>query len=587
MTNPSTLILLLALAITAPRQFASASELAFTNATVIDVTGGSTKRNATLLVSGDRISALGKDGDVRIPKNAHTVDATGKFIIPGLWDMHVHWYDSDYLPLFLANGVTGVRQMWGVPLHYEWRKKIGNGLLLGPRMCIASTIVDGPNPIWPGSIIASNADEGRKAVIRAKEEGADFVKVYSMLPRDAYFAIADEARKQLIPFSGHVPESISFREASQAGQSSIEHLTRFLVQCCDREAELLKATQEASLTGTAAVSNNLQLSRLALESFSETKAKALFADLKKNQTWQCPTLTVLRNISHLDDAAITNDSRLKFVPKSLATLWDPSTDFRFKSLKPEDLALKRAIYEKQLQIVGSMQRAGVGILAGTDTLNPYCFPGFSLHDELNLLVQAGLTPVQALRAATVNAARFMQRERDLGTVEQGKLADLVLLDADPEKDITNTRKIAAVVFGGKFLPKSSLDQILGKAEALSSKISIATALTQTIKEKDVEAAIKQYRTLRAEKPNDYDFREGELDMLAGQLLSDKKTKDAIQIFKLNVEAYPQSSTAYESLGDAYQENADQELAIQCYEKSIALSSDNKPVTQKLKALTRR
>jgi cytosine/adenosine deaminase-related metal-dependent hydrolase len=174
---------------------AKENPLVFVHATVIDATGAAAQPDVTVVIKGNRIAAMGRSAEVVPPENAQIVDATGKFLIPGLWDMHVHWEDKDYLPLFIANGVTGVRIMWGVPMHHEWRKEIEQGSLLGPRLLIASTIVDGPNPVWPGSDTASNASEGRQAVIKARQDGADFVKVYSRLPRDAYFAIADEAQK--------------------------------------------------------------------------------------------------------------------------------------------------------------------------------------------------------------------------------------------------------------------------------------------------------------------------------------------------------------------------------------------------------
>ena len=163
---------------------------------MIDATGAPAQLDVTVVITGDRITALGKSAEVPPPANARIVDATGKFLIPGLWDMHVHWYAQDYLPLFNANRVTGVRIMWGMPEHHEWRKEIGQGSLLCPRLLIASAIVDGPKPNWPGSDMAGNEAEGRQAVKKAMLDGADFVKVYSFLPREAYFAIADEAKKQ-------------------------------------------------------------------------------------------------------------------------------------------------------------------------------------------------------------------------------------------------------------------------------------------------------------------------------------------------------------------------------------------------------
>lgn len=167
--------------------------LVFTHVTVIDGTGAAAKPDRTVVIKGDRIAELGENHNVHVAEGDKVVDATGKFLIPGLWDMHVHWYDKDYLPLFIANGVTGIRVMWGSDEHHRWREQIEKGELVGPRMVIASPIIDGPKPFWPGSVSVSGEGDARQSVLRAKSDGADFIKVYSFLPRDAYFAIADQA----------------------------------------------------------------------------------------------------------------------------------------------------------------------------------------------------------------------------------------------------------------------------------------------------------------------------------------------------------------------------------------------------------
>jgi Amidohydrolase family len=474
-----------------PAQPAAATNvLAIAHATVIDATGAVARPDCTVVVTGDRITAIGKSRTLTPPANATVIDATGKFLIPGLWDMHVHWYDPDYLPLFLANGVTGARIMWGYPEHHEWRRKIENGSLLGPRLYIASTLVDGPKPIWPSSYTASNAAEGRQAVFQAKRDEADFVKVYSLLPRDAYFAIADEARKQNIPFAGHVPIAVTAEEASAAGQKSIEHLIGLLAACSSREDELHQFAQE-SLTQfldtnqSNATSGRLAMlayfrreTQLGLDAYDTNKAAEVFAEFKKNGTWQCPTLTVVRLIPYGGDPSYLSDPRLKYMPADLRNQWTSTNNGRFAVKPPEVVAFGNRFFRKELELVGAMQCAGVGILAGTDTGNPFCFPGFSLHDELGLLVQAGLTPMQALQAATINPARFMGRERELGTVETGKLADLVLLDANPLADIANTKKINAVVYNGRLYPKSALDEMLAKVETLANP-SVSTPQTKS------------------------------------------------------------------------------------------------------------
>lgn len=434
------------------------SSIVFTHVTIIDVTGSAPRRDLTVVITGDRISAIGDN--IPVPAGAQVVDATGKFMIPGLWDMHVHWYLRDTFTLFIANGVTGVRQMFGNSDLLRWRDQIAKGSLLGPRMVVASPIIDGPQPIWPNSIAVRNEDEGRKAVRKVKEWGADFVKVYALLPRDAYFGIADEAKRQGITFVGHVPKSVSPAEASDAGQKSIEHLTGILIASSDKETELRDKLVKADSPQAPG-----RVQATALATYNEKKAADLFARFAKNQTWQCPTLTVLRSNAYLGDENFRRDGRLIYIPRLLQQRWN----FRAANRSGGDDAVEKKVLQKQFEIVGAMQKAGVPILAGTDTGNPYCFPGFSLHEELALLVITGLTPLEALRAATLNPAKFFGLDQTLGTVEQGKIADLVLLDANPLLDIRNTQRINAVVSNGRLFDRKALDKMLAEAAVSANR----------------------------------------------------------------------------------------------------------------------
>ena len=452
------LLILPVLLLARPKPDHTQAPIAITHVTVIDVTGGPTRRDATLLISGDRITAIGDSANISVPAEAKVVDATGKFLIPGLWDMHVHWYVRDMFTLFIANGVTGVRQMFGNSDLLRWREQIAKGSLLGPRMVVASPIIDGPEPIWPNSIAVSNEDEGRKAVRRVKQWGADFVKVYALLPRDAYFGIADEAKQQGITFVGHVPFSVSPREASDAGQKSIEHLTGIMIECSDKETELRDKLQKANSPEARS-----RVQATALETYDEKKAADLFARFVKNQTWQCPTLTVLRSSAILGIESF-RDGRLRYIPRVLQERWGRRVPHR----NGGDNAGKQ-VFQKELTIVGAMQKAGVPILAGTDTGNPFCFPGFSLHEELALLVIAGLTPVEALRSATLSPAKFFGLDKTLGTIEQGKIADLVLLDANPLEDIRNTQRINAVISNGRVFDRKALDKLLADAEGAANR----------------------------------------------------------------------------------------------------------------------
>jgi hypothetical protein len=570
--------------------------LVFKHATIINTADGTNETDTTVIIANDRITGIDKTGKLQLPEEAQVVDAKGKFLIPGLWDMHAHRGDIRQIPLFIANGVTGVRIMWGYPTHYAWRDEISRGSLLGPRLIIASPIIDGPKPFWPGSIGVGNEVEARRAVRQAKENGADFIKIYELLSREAFCAIADESKKLRIPFAGHIPWSVSATEASDAGQKCIEHLGSavswgVLLDCSDKEEELrkegAKAFEDISLQRPltpSQIETQRSFPKKVLATYDSEKAAALFSRFAKNNTWFCPTLTVLRSIGYLNDKNFTNDPRLKYMKKNTKENWDVKNNPLFSAWTEEEWAISRKIYQKELEVVGAMRRAGVEMLAGSDEPNPFCFPGFSLHDELGLLVQAGLTPMEALQAATYKAAEFFGMMDSLGTVEKGKIADLVLLEANPLEDISNTRKIAAVVVSGKYYPKTSLDEMLAKVEASVNLTPIAGLLLKTITEKDVSSALRQYHELKATKPDAYDFAESELNSLGYRLLGMKKNDEAIDVFKLNVEIYPQSYNVYDSLAEAYRAKGDRKRAIKNYAKSLELNRFNWGAAETLRKL---
>lgn len=449
--------------------------------TIIDATGAPAKPNMTLIITGDRITKIAKTGEVAIPKNAQVIDGTGKFLIPGLWDMHVHTlfkvHLETFFPMFIANGVTGVRDMGGdLGLLKRLRKDINEGRLVGPRI-IAGQMVDGPMPVWPGLPISiSDEVSARQTVATVKDRGVDFIKVYSLIPRPAYFALADEAKKRGITFAGHVPVSVSASEASDAGQKSIEHMDGILLACSAIEPELRKTIEEAVKNSKDTNQMRTSLVRVlnetefrAMETYSPEKAAALFARFAANGTWQAPTLVVHRMAAFLNDSNFTNDPRLKYVRRDMRDSWKNQDDFRLKDRPAESSARYKMLLQKRLELIMAMHRAGVKMLAATDALIWYVFPGFSLHDELELFVKAGLNPMEALQTATRNPAIYLGLIDMVGTVEEGKKADLVLLEASPLENISNTKRITAVIVGGRLIPKVSLDKMLMDAEAAAGK----------------------------------------------------------------------------------------------------------------------
>jgi imidazolonepropionase-like amidohydrolase len=428
--------------------------LVIENVTVIDVTGAPVQTHRTVIVKDGHIEGIYEFK--RTQKGALRINGTGKFLIPGLWDMHVHTVFGDWfprgkeiaLPLFIANGVTGVRDMGGeLYVLQAWRKEIADGTLLGPRMIISGPMLDGPQPRFPSSVAITTPDDGRRAVDDLKRRGVDFIKLQSLIPRDAVFAIADEARKQGIPFVGHVPDSVRAAEASNAGQKSFEHLIGIFEGSSPLEDEFLKGPKTETKF---------------LATYDPVRASALFALLAKNHTWQCPTLVWERGGNLIDLADFSHDPRAKYVPAYWKDVtWKRFTEEIVREYNTDDRITRQRFVAKELEVVKAMHAAGIQFLAGTDTApGVYIFPGFSLHEELQRFVAAGFTPLEALQTATLNPATFLGIADRVGTVEKGKLADLVLLDDNPLDDIRNTQKITAVVANGRYLSRADLDRIL-------------------------------------------------------------------------------------------------------------------------------
>jgi hypothetical protein len=443
--------------------------LVFKNVTVIDMTGKPLQAAMTVVIEGNSITKIGTTAKTKIPKNAQVIDASGKFLIPGLWDMHVHLQATTPFPLFIANGVLGVRHMGGnLKQVYEWREQVRQGKLLAPRIVACGSVVESFNE--PDIVKATTAAEGREAVLINVKQGADFIKVYNP-SREAYFALVAEAKKQNIPFAGHVPIAVTSFEASDAGQSSFEHLGNILRSSSTLPANEIERRADALVKPSGKPGDFSHIpariaeqTKIELATYDRRKAEQLFARFVKNQTWQVPTLEIKRSLSYVDDGSFYNDPRMKYISAAELEEWKPENAFFLKYRTPEFIRVKKLLYEKEFDLVREMHRAGVKFMLGTDIPGPYSYTGFTVHDELALFVQAGFTPLEALQTATINPAKFLGLEKSLGTVEKGKIADLVLLDANPLDNIVNTKKISAVVVSGRYLSKEKLQEMLRNAE---------------------------------------------------------------------------------------------------------------------------
>jgi hypothetical protein len=455
--------------------------IAITHVTVIDVEHGRRLPDRTVLVNGNRIALVAQSASSRVPAGARVIDGRGEYLIPGLWDMHVHALREGrsrwMFPLFIATGITGIRDT-GSPLDslLWYRNRVSTGEVLGPRIVGTGPLLDAPAAQYPYLTmpVASGAD-GRRAVDSLADAGVNFIKTYNSLSRDAFFAIAAEARRRGIPIIGHVPYKVTAFEASDSGLKSIEHLTRVVGLCLPEsanrrlDAEEAAARKRPGMTPDSITAMFASVNSHEYAAFDERLCEQAGAHFARNGTWQVPTqerdLHWTRTFLASDTTG--NDPYLRYVPAEVIAFW---THYRDSVVaRPFDGLPAQARYATKSRVIRALVRGGNGLLAGTDTdgndSNIFGVPGVALHHEMEAFVRdVGLSPVQALRAATLGPAQFLDATDSLGTVAAGKLADLVLLDADPLLDIRNTRRIRAVVTNGRYFDRGALDSLLAGVE---------------------------------------------------------------------------------------------------------------------------
>jgi imidazolonepropionase-like amidohydrolase len=448
---------------------AEAQVLVIEHVAVVDVERGEIVPDRTVVVRGDRIASVGASGE-NGPR-AVRVDGRGKYLMPGLIDAHTHvagvsadprWSPEVVPAEYVSYGVTGVRDMGSdLDVVLKLREAIDARATTGPRIATGGPMLDRHEARAGDARTARTAAEGRAAVDELAGRGVDFIKVISPT-RDAYLAIAEEAARRKLFFVGHVPEEVTAAEASDRGQRSIEHLSGIPLSCSAREAELREKRRAALAARDGAALRAAGVAILA--SYDPARCAELFARFVKNGTWQVPTLVWTHAGATLDRAR-EDDPRLLGVPPSVRAQWKPAS---LIAESPGYMESMRDVLALDLVIVRAMSASGVHILAGSDSLDPFVFPGSSLHEELALLVEAGLSTAQALRSATVDPARFLGW--DAGVVAPGKRADLVLLEADPLANIGATTRIAAVVLRGELLGSARLTELRARAEAAAAAV---------------------------------------------------------------------------------------------------------------------
>jgi Amidohydrolase family len=464
------------------------ADVAIRGVTIVDVTDGSLLSDQTVLIKGTRIVALGPVADMDVSDNADVVDAQGGYLIPGLWDMHVHSVANvavDRSPgsvaaqdwhfqLFLAHGVTGVRNMndgTGDPtleLTKSVKRRLAEGDLRGPpRFLSAGPSIDGDPPLATNPVVVRTAVEARAVVDHLASNGADLVKVYENLSRDAYFAIIDEARRKSIPVDGHVPFRIRPEEVAAAGQRTVEHPDALSAGCApgadaerERFARVLSGYE--GLPESEKFLVMFRHTRALYDGWDPGTCKSTIEAYRRNKVAFTADLVAYHHVVYADQI-LSDTTSMRLVPETLRRNW---ADWSQSDMAREFRAILRPILPLELEAVRLLNEAGVVLLAGTDVGVPFQIPGRSLHGELLRLAEAGLTPLEVLQTATINPARVLGMADSLGTVAPGKLADLVLLEVNPLEDISGTQRIRAVIADGRLYRRADLDRLMAEVEAL-------------------------------------------------------------------------------------------------------------------------
>jgi len=442
MTNRLVLLLVVLLA----ARSALADSTAFVNVNVIPMTGDEVLPAQTVVVDNGIIVTVGAVVDTAVPDSAYIIDGTDRYLIPGLAEMHGHVPGGSsanlerILALYVANGVTTVRGMLGQPSHLAMRAQLASGELLGPRL-----ITSGPS--LNGSSVAS-PDAGVAMVREQHAAGYDFLKIHPGLSREEFDAIAATANEVGIPFAGHVPEDVGLERTLAAGIATIDHLDGYM-------QALLKPNEDVSggLSGFFGV--------FLADMVDESMIGAIARATADAGVWNVPTESLFEHVTSPDISpdVLADRDEMKYMPPDNVAEWHRAKSDLLADTSYVPSTAVRAIEIRQ-QLILALHEAGAGLLLGSDSPQIFNVPGFALHHELDFIVQAGLTPLEALKTGTINAARFFELDDLFGSVREGLQADLVLLDADPLSAIGNTTRIHGVMLKGRWLSRTDLDDLL-------------------------------------------------------------------------------------------------------------------------------
>ncbi len=447
------------------------ADLLIRHATLVDVEHGQIIKEQALVTRGERILAVGDDAALAARWTARTgLDAHGRYVMPGLWDMHVHFgggpelvgENQALLPLYIAYGITTIRDCSG-DLAEEvlaWRSQIAAGALLGPTLFSSGPKIEGIKPIWKGTLETGSRTDVDAAIGKLKGLQVDFVKITdsTLDPQLFLYAVA-RARAAGLNVSGHIPMAITVRQALDAGLSSIEHIDYAFKAGAKHEAEIVADFAAGRI-------DRGEADRRLDADFDEATAMDAYRDLSRRRVFVTPTLNGSRILAFLDQDSHASDPYLAYIGPKLRKTYDWRIQ-RAAKADAQGIAQRHAHYQKLAAVLPLLQQAGVTILAGTDAgfLNSFNYPGIGLHDELALYAQDGLTPAQALSAATRSGPQWFGILDRYGALSAGKMADIVVLERNPLADIRATREIHAVILRGRLYDRGALDALLETARA--------------------------------------------------------------------------------------------------------------------------
>jgi imidazolonepropionase-like amidohydrolase len=442
----------------AVKSSSQAKSFAITDVSVVDVENGVLIPNQTVVVVDDSIDQMGEQGKVTIPQGAQIIDGHGLYLMPGLVDAHVHFLDAPVFGrLMIANGVLLVRDT-GMPNEYilPLRDELNRGETLGPEMIATGWVLDGYPPLIPPVAVGiKTPEEGREAVRKQVEAGVDMIKVYSKLDKDVFLAILDEAKKLGIKVVGHVPDTIYIEDAARAGLSSSEHFFGFEKVI----AKLLGEPVNLTYAGMGSEAANF----LKLDQVDPQDLQAVFTQLRDDGLTVCPTVVTFKVFTANQTFMTGKFPMSEYISASVQDTW--------KSLWGQQAELPDFIWQNWAKMVNGLNQAGVPLMVGTDLLTPGIIPGFSVHQEMVIWQEAGISPADVLRSATWVPTQFMGLEERLGSINVGKTASMILVRANPLEDVQNASQIEAVFLGGQYFDRSDLDQMLAEARELAKQPS--------------------------------------------------------------------------------------------------------------------